>query len=324
MSSKKRNIYIYLGKVILITLLIVLCIRTFFIESYGVSSAQMETTLLNGDKILIDKTAYGIRMPMTVLSIPFTFDNLFGIRSYSTAIELPYKRAFASKVERNDIVLFNNPSETDKPLDKRSLMLSRCVALPGDTIQVRNGIFHINNKQYICSPDVVSDYMIRTPKKADLIEKIEDLGLSVKSLRQQDDTIHLELNRLEAFILDKSLPDSINVVQKVDSAQNYSIPMPSKGKTIEINPQSLVLYKQIIVLEQGDRAKVTNNKLHIAGKEQNVYTFTDDYYWMLSDNTSDSQDSRFLGFIPFKNIIGKARFIWYSSDNKARNFSSIN
>lgn len=327
MSSKKRNIYIYLGKVILITLLIVLCIRTFFIESYSISSAQMETTLLEGDKILIDKTAYGIRMPITILSIPFTFDNLFGIRSYSTAIELPYKRILADRVERNDIVLFNNPSDIDKPLDKRSLILSRCVALPGDTIQVRNGLFYINNKQYISSPDVVYDYMIRTSKKADLIEKIEDLGLSVESLEQLNDTIYLQLNKLDAFILDKSLPDSVNVVQKIDSTQNYSIPMPSKGKTIEINPQSLVLYKQIILLEQGDRAKITEDKLHIAGKEQDVYTFMDDYYWMLSDNTSDSQDSRFLGFIPFKNIIGKARFIWYSSDNKVRwdrCFSSIN
>lgn len=247
MSSKKKNIYIFLGKVILITLLIVFCIRTFFIEPYTVSTAQMETALVNGDRILIDKTAYGIRMPMTILSVPFTFDK------YSDMIELPYKRIFESNVKRNDIVLFNNPSDTLRPLDKRELLLSRCIALPGDSV-----------------------------------------------------------------LVEKSLPDSV----QADTTSNYKLLIPAKGKTIKLSAEAIAIYKQVILLEKGSKAKITGNKLYILGEEQKYYTFTDNYYWLLSDNTLKSSDSRSLGFIPFRNIIGKARYIWYSSA-EGRSFSTI-
>lgn len=318
MSSKKRNIYIFLGKVILITLLIVFCIRTFLIEPYTVSSVQMKTTLLNGDKILIDKTAYGIRLPMTILSIPFTSDK------YSTAVKLPYKRLFESSVKRNDVVLFNNPADTSRPLDKRELLLSRCVALPGDTIQTKDGVLLINGKQYISSPDVTGEYFIKSTDKKELMEVLDELHLSPQ-LTQISDTTFFQLNRLEAFILDKSLPDSISVIQLADSTGNYSFLIPSKGKTINLDTQSLAIYGQTILQEQGTKARLTDEKLTLDGKEQKEYTFQDNYYWMLSDNTLNSADSRSLGLIPFKNIIGKARFLWYSSENKNENrsFSSI-
>lgn len=316
MSSKKKNIYIFLGKVILITLLIVFCIRTFFIEPYTVSSVQMETALVNGERVLIDKTAYGIRMPITILTIPFTFDK------YSSVIELPYKRIFESSVKRNDITLFNNPLDTLKPLDKRELLLSRCVALPGDSVHVKNGIFRINERDYVCSPDVTNEYFIKTPNKKNLTEVINELEMSVPSSRVKADTVFLRLNKLDAFILNKSLPDSMQVTTLIDTVSNYKFLIPAKGKIINLNTETIVIYKQIILMEKGSKAKIVDNKLYILGEEQRRYTFTDNYYWMLSDNTLKSSDSRSLGFIPFKNIIGKGRFIWYSPV-KGRSFSTI-
>lgn len=316
MSSKKKNIYIFLGKVILITLLIVFCIRTFFIEPYTVSSAQMETALVNGERVLIDKTAYGIRMPITILTVPFTFDK------YSSVIELPYKRIFESNVKRNDITLFNNPLDTLKPLDKRELLLSRCVALPGDSVHVKNGIFRINERDYVCSPDVTNEYFIKTPNKKSLTEVINELEMSVPSSRVKADTVFLRLNKLDAFILNKSLPDSMQVTTLIDTVSNYKFLIPAKGKTINLNTETIVIYKQIILMEKGSKAKIVDNKLYILGEEQRRYTFTDNYYWMLSDNTLKSSDSRSLGFIPFKNIIGKGRFIWHSPV-KGRSFSTI-
>jgi signal peptidase I len=316
MSSKKKNIYLFLGKVILITLLIIFCIRTFFIESYTVSSAQMETALVDGERILIDKTAYGIRMPITILTVPFTFDK------YSDVIQLPYKRIFESNVKRNDIVLFNNPLDTLKHLDKRELLLSRCVALPGDSIHVKDGIFRINEKDYVCSPDMTNEYFIKTPDRKSLTEIIKELEIPASSPRVQADTVFLRLNKLDAFILNESLPDSIHVTAIANTVDNYKFLIPAKGKIINLNTETIAIYKQIILMEMGSRAKILDNKLFISGEEQKYYTFADNYYWMLSDNTLNSSDSRSLGFIPFKNIIGKARFIWYGS-TKGRSFSTI-
>lgn len=323
MPSKKKNIYIFLSKVIIVTLLIVLCVRTFWVEPYTVSSVQMETYLTEGDKILIDKTAYGIRLPTTILSIPFTFDNIFGLKAYSTAIEFPYKRIFEKEILRNDVVLFNNPTEIEKPLDKRSLLLSRCIAIPGDSVLVQNGIFLINGKQYAVSPDVIGEYIIKPEDIDNILGIIEDQDITPRSIMQQSDTLSIQLSKLEAFIINQYLPDSLSLINKIDTTQSYQFSIPSRGNIVNIDARSLILYKQIIVQEQGEKAKFTDGKLFINGKEQAKYSFEDDYYWMLSDNTLNSTDSRTLGFIPLKSVIGKARFIWYNSLKNSFCFSSL-
>jgi len=265
----------------------------------------MESAIYDGDRILIDKTAYGVRLPVTILSVPFTCDY------YSTAIELPYKRLFESKVKRNDIVLFNNPLDILRPLDKRELLLSRCVGLSGDSVHVKDGVFFINGDEYINSPDMNGVYFIKYTEIEVIQEIIEDLELSIVLSKRQGDSIFLQANKLEVFILNKSLPDSLSIKQLTDSA-NYSFIIPSKGQIINLNAETLAVYAPIILLEQGDKAKIADDKLYLDNKEQKSYTFQDDYYWMLSDNILNSTDSRSLGFIPFKNIVGKKCFTWYS------------
>lgn len=304
-------------------MLIVLCVRTFFTEPYTVSSVQMESYLSEGDRILIDKTAYGIRLPITILSIPFTFDNIFGLRAYSTAIEAPYKRIFEKRISRNDVVLFNNPVELEKPLDKRSLLLSRCIALPGDSVIVQGGIFLINGKQYTVSPDAIGEYIIKPEDVENIISIIEDQDITPRSIKQQSDTFSMQLSKLEAFIINQYLPDSLFVMNKVDTTQNYKFLIPSKGNIINIDARNLIIYKQIILQEQGERVKLTDEKLFINDKEQKEYTFEDDYYWMLSDNTLSSIDSRLVGFIPFRSIIGRAHLIWYRSVDRKFCFDSL-
>ena len=226
-----------MGKVILIALLIVFLVRCFLIEPYTVSSSGMAASLLNGDRVLVDKTAYGIRMPVTLLTIPFTFDRFLGMKSYSDAVQLPYKRAFEGRPGAGDIVLYNNPVETDLPLDKRMLVLNRCAALPGDSVTIE------------------------------------------------------------------------------DPAIFYRFAVPYKQMEIELTEKNLNLYKQIILSEQEGSANVGRNNRYIDGQVQSAYVFREDYYWMLSDGGKDVPDSRTLGFSPMKCIIGKARLIWFSSEN---------
>ncbi len=315
MSSNKKNIFIYLGKVILVTLLIVLFVRCFLFESYSVSSSQMETSLQKGDKILINKTAYGIRMPITLLSVPCLFE------AYSTALQAPYKRLFSSEISQNDIVLFNNPAETDKPLDKRSLILCRCAAMPGDTIQVTDGVFSVNNNTYTASPNTVYKYRVTTPAgKEDIEDIIDKSGIQADGIDRIGDTLFMEMSRYEAYQLNKNLPDSTKLQNySTDTLTSYKFAIPREGQTIELNENNLIIYRQIIILEQeSEDVFIGNGKLTINGIKQGRYTFRDSYYWMLSDNTESALDSRTLGFIPFKSIIGKAQFVWYSSDKERR------
>ena len=89
-------------------------IRTFFFEAYTIPTSSMEKSMLVGDYLFVSKVSYGPKLPNTPLSVPFTHHTLPFTRqtkSYSEAIQLPYKRiAGTDVIRRNDIVVFNFPA----------------------------------------------------------------------------------------------------------------------------------------------------------------------------------------------------------------------
>jgi signal peptidase I len=86
-------------------------IRTFIFEAYVIPSGSMEKTLLIKDFLFVSKLSYGPRIPNTPLSVPFVHNYLpvTNGKSYSTAVQLPYNRWFASMPKRGDVVVFNFP-----------------------------------------------------------------------------------------------------------------------------------------------------------------------------------------------------------------------
>ena len=86
-------------------------IRTFIFEAYTIPSGSMEKTLLVNDFLFVSKFSYGPRIPNTPLSIPFVHNYIPGtsMKSYTTAVKLPYIRWFAAPVKRGDVVVFNFP-----------------------------------------------------------------------------------------------------------------------------------------------------------------------------------------------------------------------
>lgn len=275
----------------------------------------METALLKGDRVLVNRMSYGIRMPITLWSIPFTFDSFFGMKSYSTSVQFDYRRVFESQVERNDIVLFNNPLETEKPLDKRSLCLSRCVAVPGDTITVEGHNYQINGKQYVTSPDFLSSYKFHR-NLTDSIKSITKLlNIPFRNYIEKPGFGYASFNRYEAFLINQNLSDSLALVLDETESPKYKVLLPKRGMEISFDEYNLPIYANAILSEKGNDAKIENNKLYLLDVEVSTYTFQNDYYWFLSDNVNESVDSRYLGLISEKDVIGKASYIWYSSSS---------
>lgn len=83
----------------------------FFMSSYAIPTSSNEKTILVGDYFTVKNFSYGIRLPRTPLALPFTMHSIgnTGLKSYSEAIQLPYVRLMGSKVQRNDMVVFNFP-----------------------------------------------------------------------------------------------------------------------------------------------------------------------------------------------------------------------
>ncbi len=89
--------------------------------------------------------------------------------------------------------------------------------------------------------------------------------------------------------------------------------VPKKGMTIVLDKGNIIKWEKIIQRE-GHKVTISGNEIIIDGKPSYSYTIGEDYLFMLGDNLKDSYDSRCWGFLPVKNVIGKATLIYWSSD----------
>ena len=132
-------------------------IHAFITQPFGIPTGSMERTLLVGDFLFVNKWAYGYRMPMRPVALPFLQGTIFDtgqkgnpkddMKSYVDAVKLPYLRLPGyDEVERYDIVVFNYPQDSvHTAIDRKDPYVKRCVGIPGDVIEFRDGRLFVNN-----------------------------------------------------------------------------------------------------------------------------------------------------------------------------------
>jgi signal peptidase I len=111
-----------------------LIIRTWGVQAFKIPSGSMKPTLLIGDHLLVSKSSYGIKLP------------------FSDKVLIPI-----GDPERGDIIVFRFPEDRDKDFIKRIL------ALPGETVEVRNKEFFVNGKSLNDSWGHYADRIILPP-----------------------------------------------------------------------------------------------------------------------------------------------------------------
>ena len=171
-------------------------------------------------------------------------------------------------------------------------------------------------------------YTVITPSSGIPPEIIGKLRISAKELLDAKKEITLTV--LEAKeILRTGIVDSI--VQKITQTKTANINffpnaipydwnednfgpilIPKAGMTIDINEQTLPLYKKIIREYEKNELSKEGSKIFIDGKEASSYTFEQDYYWMMGDNRHRSEDSRYWGYVPEDHVVGKPVLVWFS------------
>ncbi len=324
---KHRQVLVEWAKAIGISFLCVLFLRTFFFEISPVSSPSMEKGLLTGDFMLINKLSYGPRLPKTLLSLPFVNQ-----KYYSTLIELPYLRLFGSPdVERNDVVVFNYPQESEYPVDHRSYFVKRCVALPGDSFRIEKGAVYVNNQATDDEAVLQHNYHIKSATLLDsaFIEhyqlreggKISDnndysftlTDALADTLRSKTFITGIEKNTEKQEMWDEFVfPFNSHYKWNVD---NYGpVRIPAKGDTVRLDSMNLCFFERIISVYEGNTLELKHDSVFINGEFSPSYVIQQNYYFMMGDNRHNSQDSRHWGFVPEDHIIGKATRVIYSND----------
>lgn len=135
MNEKKTDGFRETVKTIIFAGLIAISVRSFGYEPFNIPSGSMKPTLLIGDYLFVSKLSYGYSR----YSLPY------GVPLFSGRI------AF-TEPERGDVAVFRKP--TDTSID----YIKRLVGLPGDRIQVKGGILHINGKAV--QRKQVDDYLV--------------------------------------------------------------------------------------------------------------------------------------------------------------------
>jgi signal peptidase I len=146
---------------IIYAIVIATIVHNYIIQPFVIPTGSLEKTLRVGDFLLVSKFHYGARIPSTLVSFPMVHDTIPIIksRSYLKKPQLPYLRIPGfQEIKNNDIVVFNWPADTVrkffvkekgviKPTDKKSNYVKRAIGIPGDSLEIRDGIVYLNGKE---------------------------------------------------------------------------------------------------------------------------------------------------------------------------------
>ncbi|MBI6629239.1 signal peptidase I [Pontibaca salina] len=137
-KAKTGSAIIETVKTVVYALLIAGVFRTLFFQPFWIPSGSMKETLLIGDFLFVNKMAYGY----SYASCPSLMLPSVGIeidaKDVCGFLQNDNKRLFGGEPERGDVVVFRHPVTGQD-------FIKRLIGLPGDRIQMKDSVLHIND-----------------------------------------------------------------------------------------------------------------------------------------------------------------------------------
>jgi len=242
------------------TIIIVLFLIFFVVQSFVIPSGSMKRTMHIGDFLFAKKFSYGIPLPM----LPWVQKTIIpDFNNNGHLIE-------GDKPQREDIVIFLFPK------DGKTHFVKRCIATGGDEI------LYIDKHLYIHFSE--GDEYIKKSYPANKIKEIRGKLWVENPYMDKYPGIQYEPENGTAFL-------------HLAERTRY-------GVEIDMHPTFVEEFGKGLFQTQ-------------AGKVVNAFykKVEKDHYYMMGDNRDNSNDSRFWGSVPYKLVIGKPWFIYFSWDN---------
>lgn len=262
----------------LLTLFLIICgigilwfafqITTF--TTFRIPSDSMEPSLMAGDNILVNKCVMGGR--------------IFSLTDALDKKEVNISRLPGwGKIKRNDVLVFNfpYPAEWDSiGFDVMTYYVKRCIAVPGDTLEIRNGYY-----------------------------KVRGIKEAIGNIMAQKRISSLKDGATQNIVMD-TYPWKKTLGWTIQEFGPLAI--PAKGQEIVMDSMAMMLYKTLIEWELKERLSRKGNTICLGDSIVSKYRFTENYYFVSGDKMENSKDSRYWGLLPESYVVGKATLIWKS------------
>lgn len=245
---------------------------SYFFLLYKVPTGSMLPTIEIGKHVIVNCRSYGLRV------YNCDIDNVrHGCISRKDGGNLP---------EHNDIVVFNNPYYANwdsVSFDKTKYFVKRCIALPGDTFEIRGGYYHVSGF------DGELGYI-----KAQ--EEVEEVTRDSSAATNQN-------------IAYWTAP-FYHPVYHWNMREMGPLYVPKKGDRIVLDTINAPIYKKLIEWEIDNDIVEKDGKFYVNGLPFTSHVMEQGYYFMAGDNAVYSTDSRYWGLVPEEFIVGKVVMIY--------------
>jgi signal peptidase I len=283
-------------------------IRPFIIEPYKIPSGSMEDTLLVGDRVLVIKFLYGVKLPGTA------------------------RRLFAfSRPKRGDVFVFS-PKH-----DPRTHFIKRVVALEGDTLETRGKTLIVNgqpllNETYVKHlPSSLPDfppfqyplvpYFFEAPGVAETIQNY--------TTREAVENVQVRDGMPAAFTLEghgQYLVRYIREHQKSLAPQEHGVRefflVDAETEQGELLLR-VILYQNIATGQWYLTERMSREDYLTKHPEGDPFVVPENHFFGMGDNRENSADARAWGPIPFDVVKGKAVLVYWSTDGDAPAFDLL-
>lgn len=314
----------------LFILSVTICTKLLVFDIYKIPSSSMENMLYPGDVIVVNKLKYGPKLPQSPFEIPWLNLGFYmnkNARERMKETWWDYKRMEGTTtIKQGDVFVFLFD------LSRDFFVVKRCVALPGDVLLIKHGEIYTNNELFVAPGTVKNNcsFKIKDQKLlyklldslaiyGEILEDSKSGNLTTASFSKEEFSLLKDANSIDSIKINRNdieapTEELIKTPHSKWTLDNIGpIVIPKKDMVIQLNPDNFMLYQKVMSLFENTTIIERNGVYFINGKRASTYRFKQNYYFMMGDNRQGTIDSRFWGFLPETNIIGKVQCVLFSN-----------